>query len=426
MKARPIRTIGPLHFEDLDPHRFEDLIRQLAYDFRRWSSIEGVGRSGADDGADSRAYEEQMDSYDAADEDQPDDQQFQLGVRQVRLWVIQCKRYQSFTPQMARNLVDNVSLSDGEIPFGLIVAVPANISLATRRALTLAARGRGFSDIYLWGKAELEDQLLRPKNDHLLFAYFGISLQIRRRSARTEQRSLLTIKRQLVKALGPVDGNAHTHALIRCPDDEGYPFIGDRKAYLEARKWWYHQFCEHWPPSSVLFAMRRLPAYINWNTGEWDIIEDFDLDEDGYPKVWGMESDQWEGKDRQAALRETERYLRFYHEVPEGNKAELIILGEIPYARILAVDEIGDRYNKGPHLVVERSSEGYLFDLPGLVPQIVQGYGYDRRVANADPKKQIQFFPSDFPKLTPIEYEKILEERRDRAQKELGKIDYNE
>lgn len=28
------RTIGPLHFEDLDPKRFEDLIRQLAYEFK--------------------------------------------------------------------------------------------------------------------------------------------------------------------------------------------------------------------------------------------------------------------------------------------------------------------------------------------------------------------------------------------------------
>lgn len=28
------RTIGPLHFEDLDPKRFEDLVRQLAYPIR--------------------------------------------------------------------------------------------------------------------------------------------------------------------------------------------------------------------------------------------------------------------------------------------------------------------------------------------------------------------------------------------------------
>lgn len=34
MMTTPTKTIGPLHFEDLEPKRFEDLVRQLAYDFR--------------------------------------------------------------------------------------------------------------------------------------------------------------------------------------------------------------------------------------------------------------------------------------------------------------------------------------------------------------------------------------------------------
>ena len=51
------RTINPLHFEDLEPHRFEDLARQLIYDFRNWSSIEAIGRSGSDEGIDIRATE---------------------------------------------------------------------------------------------------------------------------------------------------------------------------------------------------------------------------------------------------------------------------------------------------------------------------------------------------------------------------------
>jgi len=44
------RTINPLHFEDLEPHRFEDLARQLVYDFRAWAGLEATGRSGADEG----------------------------------------------------------------------------------------------------------------------------------------------------------------------------------------------------------------------------------------------------------------------------------------------------------------------------------------------------------------------------------------
>ncbi|CCD86205.1 protein of unknown function [Bradyrhizobium sp. ORS 285] len=38
------RTYGPIHFEDLEPHRFEDLIRELVYEFKDWQSIEATGR----------------------------------------------------------------------------------------------------------------------------------------------------------------------------------------------------------------------------------------------------------------------------------------------------------------------------------------------------------------------------------------------
>ena len=49
-KPKPAKTTNPLHFEDLEPHRFEDLIRQLAQDFRSWDKLEPTGRLGADDG----------------------------------------------------------------------------------------------------------------------------------------------------------------------------------------------------------------------------------------------------------------------------------------------------------------------------------------------------------------------------------------
>ena len=34
------KTLNPLHFEDLEPHRFEDLVRQIIYDFKEWSLLE--------------------------------------------------------------------------------------------------------------------------------------------------------------------------------------------------------------------------------------------------------------------------------------------------------------------------------------------------------------------------------------------------
>ena len=41
--SKTTKTLNPLHFEDLEPHRFEDLVRQLAYDFRNWRSLEPTG-----------------------------------------------------------------------------------------------------------------------------------------------------------------------------------------------------------------------------------------------------------------------------------------------------------------------------------------------------------------------------------------------
>lgn len=56
-KPRTTKTLGPLHFEDLEPHRFESLVRNLLYDFREWQNIEPTGQGGSDDGFDIRAWE---------------------------------------------------------------------------------------------------------------------------------------------------------------------------------------------------------------------------------------------------------------------------------------------------------------------------------------------------------------------------------
>jgi len=79
----------------------------------------------------------------------------------------------------------------------------------------------------------LQDMLFQPKNDHILFAYFGISLQIRRRSMRTELRSKLTLKRKLVKEIGALRGDSFATALIRDPSDDDYPFFKSRKEFLK-------------------------------------------------------------------------------------------------------------------------------------------------------------------------------------------------
>jgi len=79
-----------LHLEDLEPHRFEDLIRQLIYDFRQWRSIEATGRAGSDEGMDIRAIERVQPPPVIYDDDVADDEPIPVRDNESpdRLWII--------------------------------------------------------------------------------------------------------------------------------------------------------------------------------------------------------------------------------------------------------------------------------------------------------------------------------------------------
>src|SRR6185295_2313037 len=99
MKPTTTRTLNPLPFQDLEPHRFEDLVRQLAYDLRRWKSLEPLGRSGSDEGLDIRAIE-----LVRVQENVDDDEDFEPTFEE-RLWIFQCKREKSLAPKYLRKVI---------------------------------------------------------------------------------------------------------------------------------------------------------------------------------------------------------------------------------------------------------------------------------------------------------------------------------
>ena len=177
------RTLNPLPFSSLEPRRFEDLIRQLAYDFRRWRMLEATGRAGSDDGYDARGYEI---TGGIANEPQEvrdiDDVAVTFEPATDNLWLIQCKRERAITPAKIKLHLSEIPEAEARKVYGVIFTAACDFSKKTRDVALSWARDHGISEIHIWGKAEVEDQLFQPKNDHLLFAYFGISLQIRRRS----------------------------------------------------------------------------------------------------------------------------------------------------------------------------------------------------------------------------------------------------
>ena len=341
-KPVPTRTIGPLHFEDLEPHRFEDLIRQLVYDFRPWKQLEATGRSGSDDGFDVRGFEAGPNVEDAGEESEDDSDDGSSGLED-RLWLIQCKREHSIGPKKLGSYLDEMPASESSQLYGIIFAAACDFSKLARDLFREKTRAMGVGEAYLWGKAEIEDMLFQPKNDHLLFSYFGISLQVRRRSLRTDLRARLTTKRKAIKVLQ----NWGAEALIRDASDERYPYLDDDEKLdrFERGRWYIYSFyrCRH---DGIHFQYRRYLAFLDDDGVAWDYAERMN---DAVPNQnpWLTEDEEKTIEMRRAAREEA---FPIWQDLPEKNRAWFEKFLILPYENILAIDETGDEIFKGPHI----------------------------------------------------------------------------
>jgi hypothetical protein len=221
--AQTTRTLNPLPFEALEPRRFEDLVRQLAYDFRNWQSLEATGRTGSDDGFDARGWEAQPASS-IAEEGEDDDQSQEppMVLDSPRKWLIQCKRERRIGPAKIVQYVNDINPEEAKSLYGIVLAAACDISKKARDEFRERCRDLGASEVHVWAKGEIEDMLFQPKNDGLLFAYFNISLRFRQRTMRTAIRSRIAMKRKVRRLLQP---RQYLPILIRDPEEERYPFI---------------------------------------------------------------------------------------------------------------------------------------------------------------------------------------------------------
>jgi Restriction endonuclease len=141
---RPTRTIGPLHLEDVEPHRFEDLVRQLLYDFRDWKRLEATGRARFGDGFDVRGLEAASGAVrDDEEEDEDRDASPLLGER---VWLIQCKREKAIAARKIAAYMDALEPALREGVYGIIFAAACDFSRATRDAFFAKARELGLSE----------------------------------------------------------------------------------------------------------------------------------------------------------------------------------------------------------------------------------------------------------------------------------------
>ncbi len=327
------RTLGPLHFEDLDPKRFEDLVRQLVYDFKRWRRLEATGRAGSDDGFDARGYEiTQDDSPDETDEQEPST------ATTDRLWLIQCKRERTIPPAKLKAYLNDIRLASEERLHGIVFCAACDFSKRARDTFRMRCEELGIEEWHLWGKAELEDLLFQPRNDSLLFAYFGVSLTIRRRSQKTELRARLAMKRKANRIL---ETHRYGKVLLRSPDSVDYPYT-ERISDFEKKPPWIIATYKELHHSGLLFTVRRHFAYLNDSRTAWDAAF---VHNDSLPY-----DDPWRNNPDDGQLRQ--QIYSFWSELPKSNQAWFELNALVPFEAILDIDELGDEYVEGPHIYV--------------------------------------------------------------------------
>lgn len=378
-----IRTIGPLHIEDLEPHRFEDLVRQLLYDFRDWEAIEATGRSGGDDGFDVRAWERSGGIEALANSDDPQVGSEWPDVNRGRQWLVQCKREKAITPAKLEKYIADLPQGSLEQIHGLLFVAACDFSKTARDRFADAARAQGFSEARLWGRAELEDQLFQPKNDHLLFAYCGFSLQTRKRSVRTQVRSNLATKKALRAVWHP-----NSHVLLRDAADERYPFkdaeTGDPLA--DRGRWKVFDARElRYDGASV--CVQRFLAFIDSDGEHWDYAEGMNDARVGYGNPWKS------GTDEDAATREKgfrQEAWKIWDELPQENKAWLEVLRVVPYDRIVAIDADGDEFCDSPHIYYV-SPDGEPF-APYCLDFLSPASTYDQRQVEPSDATRVEVF----------------------------------
>ncbi len=149
----PSKTTNPIHFEDLDPKRFEDLCALLVNrSISKWKEFRHYGKAGQDNGIDILGIEI-------------------LDDQSERTWIVQCKRTQRITQSEIKEIIDKVKDTHHDV---LLIVVSCSFSKKLHDYYLKYAKGAGIKEPLYWDKAHLETLLYNRAPD-VLATYFGIS-----------------------------------------------------------------------------------------------------------------------------------------------------------------------------------------------------------------------------------------------------------
>jgi len=371
------KTIGPLHFEDLDPHRFEDLVRQLVYDFRDWQSIEATGRGGDDEGFDIRAWEKVQEITNRDEEENTEG----IHPMEGNLWEVQCKREKAIGPSKVKKIIDN-NIKKDDPPYGYILVAPVNFSKKSYDMFRDELREIGVMEFYLWGREELEDMLHMPKNDYILFTFFGVSLVTRKRSKVSEIKFAVNNKNKLLRILseGVKRNHFYKPILIRDFKDNHYPWKEDYKDFDEKPRWKEYIFTAYHPLGLIILVYERY-AFVDFKKKEWGFTESVNL----VNKL----SERNKGR---YSFDKQKKVEYFWRHLPMKNQAKLIVKGCVNFNDILIIDKEGDVLYDFPHIFVDFRPKKGPFDWTWSVLEV-----NGQKIEITEDFKKVDIFPSEFP-----------------------------
>jgi hypothetical protein len=251
-----------------------------------------------------------------------------------------------------------------------------------RDGFRLKAGEFGFSEVHLWGKGEIEDQLFQPKNDHLLFAYFGVSLHARRRTLKTQVRARLAAKRKAKRVLTP-----HGAVLVRDATDERYPDL-DADTSLDRitrGRWQVYKFDEC-RSDGVHFRLRRHAAFIDYDGEHWDYDELMNDARVTHENPWSSSSED------EAAWEARTAAMQIWSALPDQNKAWFEVFIVLPYENIVDIDDAGDECFRGPQIY---TTEFHPVDGPfrNYCRATLETTDHSPRIGDPDEAKRIEKFP---------------------------------
>jgi len=388
------KTTGPLHFEDLEPKRFEDLVRSLIIKFKDWYKIEPTGRGGSDDGFDIRAWEKNrissIDSeYTASSEDEIEED-VNLDIEGNK-WKIQCKREKSIGPSKLHQHIEDSLKKETDI-YGYIFAAPVDFSKKSMDKFREDMHLHGVKEFFLWGKANLEDMLYLPENDNILFTFFGTSMQRTRINNTAKMRYTVTIKNRLFSLLKmgeyrPNTFNAPEVVVLDISSNNYLRLDNTKLPLLEGRNWAIYTVLSLYP-KDIVVCIRKSLAYVSHESKTYDFIEENDLR-------------NLEQRRNNSSFRipPEESYFRDYWErIPSINRETIIQYCFIPYDDILIIDGKGNQILPIPHIFIDfQKSKKSLQNIKVCTDndsenKILKNY------------KRIQYFPKKYSK---IKYGKI-------------------